>query len=217
MTISELIFTRRRELGLTLEEIGNAVGVSKSTVKKWESGHISNMRRDRIILLAEVLQVSPGTVLGCEESGDSADDAEMLSVFFDNIFPVKLKKFPLLGEIACGKPIFADEDKEAYIVANSDIKADFCLRCKGDSMTGARILDGDIVFIKEQPIVNNGEIAAVIIDGEATLKRWYFYPEKEKLVLSAENNRYEPLVFSGEELSNIRCLGKAIAFQSNVV
>ena len=83
-------------------------------------------------------------------------------------------------------------------------------------MTGARINDGDVVFIKEQPTVENGEIAAVIIDNEATLKRWYFYPEKHKLLLTPANDKYEPFVYVGEELNEIRCLGKAVCFMSNL-
>ena len=102
-------------------------------------------------------------------------------------------------------------------MAGTDINADFCLKAKGDSMTGTRILDGDIIFIKQMPMVNNGEIAAVIIGDEATLKRVYYYPEKQKLVLQAENPKYEPLVYIGEELNEIRILGKAVAFQSDIV
>ena len=83
-------------------------------------------------------------------------------------------------------------------------------------MSGARILDGDIVFIKEADVVNNGEIAAVIIDNEATLKRVYYYPEQGKLVLQAENPKYPPLVYVGEELNEIRILGRAVAFQSDI-
>lgn len=83
-------------------------------------------------------------------------------------------------------------------------------------MINARIYDGDIVFIRKQPIVENGEIAAVIVGDEATLKRVFFYPEKSKLVLNAENSKYEPLVYVGDELNQIRIIGKAVAFQSDV-
>ena len=122
----------------------------------------------------------------------------------------------MLGEISCGKPIYADEDFETYIESSSNIQADFCLTAKGDSMIGARIHDGDIVFIREQPIVENGQVAAVIIDNEATLKRWYYYPEKKKLVLNPENPAYEPLVYIGEELDQVRCLGLAVSFNSKI-
>ena len=101
-------------------------------------------------------------------------------------------------------------------MADMDINADFCLTAKGDSMINARIQDGDIVFIKEMPMVDNGEIAAVIIDDEATLKRVYYYPEKNKLVLQAENPKYEPWVYVNEELNEIRILGKAVYFMSNL-
>ena len=134
----------------------------------------------------------------------------------DNIKRIKIKKFPMLGEIACGKPMFCNEEYETFIEANSDINADFCLIAKGDSMTNARIFDGDVVFIKEQSIVENGEIAAVIIDNEATLKRVYYYPNKNKLILQAENPNYEPFVYINEELNQIQILGKAVAFMSLV-
>lgn len=159
--------------------------------------------------IAEACGVSISYIIGEEETSTSTP-------FPTNIHPVKSKKFPILGEIACGKPIFADENHESYISASSEIKADWCLVARGDSMIGARIHDGDIVFIHEQSIVENGEIAAVIIGDEATLKRWYYYPDKEKLVLNAENPAYEPLVYTGEELNEIRCLGKAVCFMSNL-
>lgn len=130
--------------------------------------------------------------------------------------PIKKQKIRLLGEIACGEPIFCDEDREGYIEADSDIRADFCLRAKGDSMIGARIMDGDIVFIREQPMVDDGEIAAVVVDDEATLKRVYYYRDENKLVLQAENPRYRPLVYVNEELDTIRILGKAVAFESKL-
>ena len=122
-----------------------------------------------------------------------------------------------MGEIACGEPRFASEDRESYIEASTDIQADFCLKAKGDSMINARIQDGDIVFIREQPSVYNGEIAAVVIDDEATLKRVFYYPEKDLFILKAENPKYDDLVYSKSELDNIRILGKAIAFQSDVI
>lgn len=213
MDIGKLINKRRTELELTLEDVGNAVGVSKSTVKKWEDGFISNMKRDKIAELAKVLKLSPVSLITGEEEVDDTSD-----IFddFDNIKPLQLKRFPLLGEIACGKPIFADEDHESYVMADTDIHADFCLKAKGDSMVNARIFDGDVVFIRKMPMVENGDIAAVIIDDEATLKRVYYYPEKNKLILNPENPAYEPLVYINEELNSIRILGKAVCFMSEL-
>ena len=103
-------------------------------------------------------------------------------------------------------------------MAGTDIKADFCLTARGDSMINARILDGDIVFIRKQDMVENGEIAAVVVnnDSEATLKRLFYYREKNLLILKAENAAYEDLVYQGEELNQVHILGKAVAFQSDV-
>ena len=113
--------------------------------------------------MAEFFRVSTDYLLGRTDSPAG----------FDNIFPVTKKRIPYLGEISCGKPVFAREEHDCYVAAGDDIEADFCLRATGDSMIGARILDGDLVFIKASPMVDNGEIAAVIIGDEATLKRVY--------------------------------------------
>lgn len=209
MEIGQLINNRRTELGLTLEEVGNAVGVSKSTVKKWEDGFISNMKRDKIAKLAQVLKLNPVSLI----TGEAATEQTIFEKF-DNIKPLTLKKFPMLGEIACGEPIYADEDKETYVMADSDIKADFCLKAKGESMINARIYDGDLVFIQKMPMVENGDIAAVIIEDEATLKRVYYYPDQNKLILNPENSAFDPLVYIGEELNHIHILGKAVFFMS---
>ena len=136
---------------------------------------------------------------------------------FDNIFPIHTVRIPFLGEIACGEPIYADEDRESYVLAGTGIKADFCLRAKGDSMINARILDGDIVFIRRQDMVENGEIAAVIINDEATLKRVYYYRDKNLLILKPENPAYQDLIYTNEELETIKILGKAVAFQSDAI
>lgn len=131
-----------------------------------------------------------------------------------NIFPLKTKKIPLIGTIAAGVPLLAEEQFECYVETSDNIKADFCLRVKGDSMVNARINDGDIVFIIKQPDVDDGEIAAVLIDSEATLKRVYKMPGAVKLV--AENSKYKPLLYTENNCDELIILGKAIAFQSKV-
>lgn len=205
MNIGDIMRTRRQELGLTLEEVGDYVGVGKSTVRKWEHGDIENMKRDKIALLSKILKLSPLTfITGEVEYGTP-----------DNIIPLpKMKKIPLLGTIACGEPILAAENIEALINADENLNADFALRCKGDSMINARIFDGDIVYIREQPDVEDGEIAAVLIGEEATLKRVYEYPSK--VVLRPENPLYDDMIYSKEEMNEVRILGKAVAFLSAV-
>lgn len=204
----------RTSQGMTLEQVAEKVGVGKSTVRKWETGLIANMRRDKIAALADALNTSPMYLMGWSDEINPAPALDLSK--FDNIYPVKLKKFPLLGEIACGKPIFANEDRESYILAGSDIHADFCLRAKGDSMINARILDGDIVFIRKQDMVDNGEIAAVAIGDDVTLKRVVYYPEQNLLILKAENSKYHDMIYAQDQLDQVYILGKAIAFQSDV-
>ena len=196
---------------MTLEELAQKVGVSASTILRYETGNIKNLRRDKIKNLADALNTTPAYLMGWE---DEKKEDEIYK--YKNIHPIELKKFPLLGEIACGEPVFCVEDRESYVLAGADIKADFCLKAKGDSMINARILDGDIVFIREQQSVENGEIAAVIIDDEATLKRVYYDKSNNYLQLIAENPKYSPMVYTNEQLETIRILGKAIAFQSDV-
>lgn len=207
---------RREELGFSQDELAKKMGyTSRSSIAKIESG-TNDIPQSKIVAFAEALNTTPAYLMGWETAQKpSNDDFDVFSV--PNIHPIKLKKFPLLGEIACGEPIFADEDKENYIMADHDIKADFCLVAKGDSMINARIFDGDTVFIKKQPIVDNGEIAAVIIDDEATLKRVYYDKESNVLTLMAENPKFKSMVFTDSELDTIRILGKAVYFTSMVI
>ncbi|GAA0252354.1 hypothetical protein GCM10008922_10710 [Faecalicatena contorta] len=186
----------------------NDLGFNKSSVSSWCNG-TRLPRMDKVDALAKYFHINRSDLI---EDKSSTDDIYT----YDNIYPIELKRFPLLGEIACGEPIFCNEDRESYILAGTDIKADFCLKAHGDSMVNARIYDGDIVFIKEQPLVNDGEIAAVIIENEATLKRVYFDRNNNTLQLVAENPAYRPMVYVGESLNSIRILGKAVAFQSDV-
>ncbi len=204
-SMSDKIKELRISQNLTLEQVGDVVGVGKSTVRKWETGMIANMRRDKIALLAQALHTTPEYLMGW------STDIEV-----NNLFKIETKKFPLLGNIACGEPIFTDQEFEAYVEAGANIRADFCLKAKGDSMIGARIYDGDIVFIRKQDMVDDGEIAAVLIDDEATLKRVYYDREAGVLSLFAENPQYRTMRFSGSELETIRILGKAVAFQSDI-
>jgi len=127
---------------------------------------------------------------------------------------IRRKRVPLLGDIAAGAPIYAEQEYESYVLADEDIKCDFALRACGDSMINARINDGDIVFIREQPDVDNGEIAAVIIDDCATLKRVYHIPGGLQLI--SENPRYKPMYYTQDNSDDLHILGKAVAFQSGL-
>ena len=192
---------------LTLEEVASALDTSKQTISRYEKGIIANIPYEKIEKLASVFGVSPSELMGWGSNLTS----------YDNIMNIERKRLPMLGTIACGEPIYAEEEHESYVAADSSLDADFCLRAQGDSMIGARIYNGDIVFIRSQDAVDNGEIAAVIINDEATLKRVYYYPEEEKLILSPENPKYAPLVYIKDELNSIKIIGKAVAFQSHII
>ena len=212
--IGKTIKLLRIEKNMTQDQLAKHINSTKQTVFKYENGIITNIPMDKIKIIANVLGVTPAYIMGWEEKNTPQNSLDLFKL--DNIFPISTQKIPFLGSVACGVPIYAEEDKESYIALGTNIQADFCLRAKGDSMIGARIHDGDLVFVRKQEMVDNGEIAVVLIGDEATLKRVYYYPERQKLMLQAENPSYAPFMFVGEELDQIRILGKAVAFQSDV-
>ena len=204
MTTGERMKERRKELGLFAEYVAERLGVSPATIYRYEKGDIEKMPGNILEPISKILNTTPSFLMGWEDSD-----------LPDNILPMpKTKAVPLLGTIACGEPILAAENLDGEVAMPEHVVADFALRCKGDSMIEARIFDGDIVYIRKQSTVNNGDIAAVLIGDEATLKRVYVHPDK--LVLSPANHNYEPFIYVGEEISSIRILGKAVAFTSAV-
>ena len=201
----------REDKGLSQDELAKKTGyTSRSSIAKIEKGEV-DLPRSKIIAFAEALDTTPSYLMGWSDIPNSPENEAKQ---FDNIFPVSIKKFPLLGEIACGEPIFVNEDRESYVLSGTDINADFCLKAKGDSMIGARIFDGDVVFIKETEIVDNGEIAAIVIDDEVLLKRFYYFPDESLLTLQSENPKYPPKNYTNEQLESYkstresRCISK---------
>lgn len=213
-TIGHRIRKRREELGMSQEELGRKLGYkSRSSINKIELDQ-RNLTQSKIAALAKALNTTPAYIMGWED--EFPDQTSAINI--KNILPMpKTKKVPLLGDIACGVPILAVENVAEYVDMDTDIHADFALRCKGNSMINARIFDGDIVYIRQMPEVENGEIAAVLIgtmDTEATLKR--VYRTEDSLRLCAENPSYKDIVFFKEEINSVRILGKAVAFLSAV-
>lgn len=198
----------RKEMNMSQQEFANMLGTSKQVISRYETGQ----RTPKITVAneyAEKLNVSLNFLLG-------EDDPPIPP--HPSLKPIgKGTHVPLYGRIACGAPILAIEDLEETTWMPVDVKADFALTCTGDSMINARIFEGDVVFIRRQPEVENGQIAAVIVnDEEVTLKRVYYYPEANQLMLQAENPKYPPLVYIGEDLNHVRILGKAVSFLSRV-
>ena len=195
------------------EEYG--LKMNKSDLSQYVSGK-TEPGQDKLFMLSKALKVSEPWLMGYDVPEGNPDSGNNLFCI-SNILPLpKTKKVPLLGTIACGKPILAEENIEEYVNLDKNINAEFALRCKGDSMVEARIFSGDIVYIHQQPDVENGEIAAVLIGEEATLKRVYKYPKKNMLVLKPANSKMDDFIFVGEELNDIHILGKAVAFLSMV-
>lgn len=181
-----------KQNNLRQNDLARLTGINKSSISEYLSGNYQPKYKN-IAKIAEALHISPDIFLKEDYS---------------------LKQIPLLGRIAAGLPILAEENIEEYMPCDNYTHADFCLRISGDSMIGARIFDGDIVYIKKQSTVENGEIAAVLIDDSATLKR--VYKTGNTLQLRAENPKYAPLNFTIDNCDNICILGKAVALYTKL-
>lgn len=194
----------REKMGISMMEAAKRLSMPYTTYVNYEKG-VREPDSETLIQIANFYETTIDYLLFRYDT----------SSLPDNIIPMpEMRKIPLIGTIACGDPILAAENIESEVDIPDEIHADFALRCKGDSMINARIFDGDLVYIRQQDIVDNGEIAAVLVDDEATLKRIKLYPDH--IVLEPENPMYKPLSFWGEEMNTVRILGKAVAFTSAV-
>lgn len=178
MTTGDLIKARRKEIAMSAERLAEKVGVSPATIYRYEKGDIEKVPVDVIKDIAKALNTTPAYLMGWETS----PAAPTIPAGFEPL--PEMTTIPLVGSIACGTPITAEENIEARIGIPAAWRADFALTCHGDSMA-PKICDGDIVCIRKQQEVENGEIAAVRIGEEATLKR--FYRQGDTVLLQAEN------------------------------
>lgn len=208
MTTGERMKQRRKEIGFSAEKVAERLGVSPATIYRYEKGDIEKVPVDSLAELARILQTTPAYLMGWEE--EAAPQKKKPTIPPGFIPMPKMVKVPLIGAIACGDPITAEQNVEGRIDAPEDMRCDFALRCHGDSMVGAGIHDGDAVYIRIQPEVENGEIAAVRIGDEATLKRVYY--SGDTLTLMPANPAYAPLVYTGPQLEEIQIEGKAVGW-----
>ena len=209
---SERLRQLRTERGISQQTLANSLGdISKSSINMYERGE-REPGLEMLEAIADFFNVDMDFLLG---KSNIQNKARAVVFSTDNIIPMpEMRKIPLIGSIACGAPILAEEHIEDYIDIPKHIHADFALTCKGDSMINARIFDGDIVYIRKQDTVENGEIAAVLIEDEATLKRVRLFDDH--ISLDPENPQYRPIVYWGDEMNSVRILGKAVAFTSCV-
>lgn len=213
MNIYDRIKHLRLQRNLSQQELAELVGYkTASAINKIELG-LRDINQTKVKKFAEALNTTTNYLI----NGNVDNDIDVFSI--KGITPLpKTRKVPQLGKIACGEPILAEENYEDYDDVPEDIKCDFTLICDGDSMVNARIQDGDVVYFREQSQVENGEIAACLVDGEfetkATLKRFYKYDDK--IILQAENPKYQPFVYVNEEMNKVRIIGKAVGFTSRL-
>ena len=199
--LSSRIQQRREQLGLSQEELAARMGYrSKSSITKLEKG-INDLPRAKLEELAAALDTTPAWLMGLVDLPYPPPGFEPLP---------EMVRVPLVGSIACGTPITAEQNIECYIGVPAAWHADFALTCHGSSMAPT-ICDGDIVCIRRQPEVEQGEIAAVRIGEEATLK--HFHRQGETVMLLADNTAVcPPMVFAGPQLEEIQIEGRAVGF-----
>ncbi len=220
MTFGEKIKALRLERGMTLEQVGDIVGVGKSTVRKWESGQIANMRRNKIALLARALGVTPGYLMGWETASkihaetitelEKRLDAMRKQALPSNVQPISElhhQRVPLIGSVAAGQPIYDPEELGVYVEAPVD--ADAAITIHGDSMEPT-YLEGDVVYLKCCPDVPEGAVAVVFLDDEATIK--HIYKRPTGLTLWSDNPSHMPIQVEYEDYDNVRIFGVPVGF-----
>lgn len=224
MTLGEIIKEYRASQGLSQDAIADRSGLSKAYIsilernKNPKTGVAPIPSLKTINAIAIAINSDFDTIFSRLDPdfqvtiGDQLPQTQQTASLPSNIIPFPtMSKVPLVGQIACGTPILAEENITDYVDVPGHIKADYALTCKGDSMVNAGIRDGDIVYIRQQDEVENGQIAAVMVDGdEATLKRFYFDGSQVQLV--AENPKIMPRAFSGEEINRVHVIGLAVAY-----
>lgn len=191
MTVGERIKELREMRGMTLEELGNKVGVGKSTVRKWENGMIENMRRDKIAKLAAALGVTPVYLMGWKPESTQLPP---------NVSVPAARAVPILGTICAGDGVLAEQNYSGHFFVDSSIKADYCLHVHGDSMTDAHIYDGDIAFLAKSFNFEDGKIYGVVYgsDNSATLKK--VFRADGKLILQPCSPNYKAIIENPDDV-----------------
>lgn len=213
-------FAQRLREGLDLRgmkqiELATRSGISKYSISHYLKGDWEG-KQDAVYELARALNVSEAWLMGYDVPAERS--APKVSVQLDKMPTIppgfmplpKMRKVPLIGAIACGDPITAIQNREGDVNAPVDMRCDFALKCQGESMIGAGIHDGDVVYIRIQPEVENGEIAAVRIGEEATLKRVYLH--NDYIELRPENPAFESIIRRREEMNDVQIEGKAVGW-----
>ena len=216
MILGDLIKEYRREHCYSMDQFAKMSGLSKAYISILERNVNPVNNKPVIPSLETIKAVAQAINMDFNDVIAVLDGNQPVSLKDEPEIPPgfepmpKMKKVPLIGAIACGDPITAMENREGEIDVPEDISCDFALRCKGNSMIGAGIHDGDAVYIRIQPEVENGQIAAVRIGDEATLKRVYLHTDY--IELRPENPDYESIIRRREEMNDVHIEGKAVGY-----
>ena len=196
MDIKDVIHNKRIEHGMTMKDLASAVGVSEGTISRWESGEISNMRRDKVARLSKILDIPVEQLMGWKTKNAPLPS----NVSVPAAYPV-----PILGTIGCGEGPIGEQNFDGFFYIDHTIRADYALHTKGDSMVDAGIYDGDIAFLTKDYDFEDGQIYAVVFgpDNEAVLKK--VYRSSNKVVLQSCNAKYAPIIL--DEI-DMRIIGK---------
>lgn len=206
MAIGDRIRECRISKRKTLEQVADAVGVSRQTMSRYETGVIGNIPSDKIEAIAKYLNTTPSSLMGWD--GDPKNE----------IHPyIPTYRIPILGRISAGLPLYADENIEGYMMTELNGGAEyFALRVRGDSMTAARIYDGDILVVRRQDHVENGQIAVVLVNGdEATVKKFYRTDTTVSLVPQSLNPEHQMQIYDVSK-TEIKVLGLVVQIVINV-
>lgn len=213
MKFSERLKFLREQKNISQTELGKFLGKSKSTISMYENNSRTPSFETQEAI-ADFFNVDLDYLRGRSDIPSRFRITNDFPDMSDILIPIKREKVPVIGSMACGEPVFREEDFPAYVAVGNEVKADAAVIARGDSMIGARINNGDIVFIHYQPTVENGEIAAIWVDDGFTIKRVYQYGDT--IVLRPENSDYDETIYKEDDAVNIKIIGKAVAFQSDV-
>ena len=208
--MSQNIKRLMRDNQIDRKTLSENLDVKYTTLSDWINA-VTYPRRDKIEKMARYFNVTKSDLIEPYQPQSPNPDLSKYGII--SLENRRTKKIPILGEIACGVPIYAEETYNDYVEVDEDIKVDFALRTKGDSMIGDNIVDGDVVLVKKVSMVEPHEIAVVIINDEATLKRVKYDRENNIVMLIASNYNIAPIIYSGEELEQINILGKVVLLQ----
>lgn len=206
--IGKRIEQRRQQLGLTLDDIATEIGVARSTVQRYEKGNIKKIKMPVIEAIARVLNVDPAWV--CCKTNDMTPKSSLPC----DARPIDFSKYhsiPILGRISAGLPIYAEQNIEGYTLTDLNGGAEyFGLRVSGDSMNASRINEGDVIIVRRQPEVENGEIAVVRVgDNDATVKRFYITDNTVTLMPQSTNPIHKPQIYDAKK-TTVEVLGKVV-------